>query len=425
MSKSPQWILNTIEQHSEVFGNNSYNENYFNHIHQFANEIAKGKFSSIEYISTCNQSSFVTTCENESVIFFDVAQSLLIKNAFNKIGESDDFRLLADTLKRAGCLFSLHRDYNFSSLAFRHPIIEYENYYLVDEEKLNEYRYDLSAFKNILADPEFPHLIDYFIIGHELFHLLKRNGHLTNVDHSYSAGLFDFALTQCCYEDQPNFKEIATYYGELSLDNDALESIRRDLQTRRKHYLANQSFLEEEIQCDFFSFQCLLNSYFDRDLKSIDNHINFAATFFFIFSVFDLHFAMNRRFLHSESTGIDELKPGGIADMNFRKVALLEGMIIYVLKRCDFYEQKGEGLFFEAIYKYRQVLFEFKKAIDGLYLMPVTRAIRAILENTETLMDKTLSGAVAEYKIRSLLELIIQSEGMFNQTEVEKAFIYK
>jgi hypothetical protein len=185
MKKAPEWITETVEQHSEVFGNYEYDENYFAHLDFFAKILAKDQFSSIEFISACKQSSLTSIHENESVIFFDVAQSLLLKNAFSKISESDDLHLLTDTLKRAGCLFILHRDYNYSSLVFRHPIIEPLNYYLVGDKKLEKYKSLITPFKKIFTMPDFSHIVNYFIVGHELFHLLNRNGHFTNVAHSY------------------------------------------------------------------------------------------------------------------------------------------------------------------------------------------------------------------------------------------------
>jgi len=417
-----QWIEDTIKQHSQVFRTTKYNNQYYEHIYQFADALAKDKYSSIQFISSFDQSSFASTYEGERVIFFDVVQSQLLKNAFKQIVAHDDFLALADTLKKAGCLYILDRDYHFSSVTFRHPVIAFTNYYLIDETKVEQYKPLLGPLKTIALLPEFSELLDNFIIGHEMAHLLINNGYFPASNKIFYMKMFERTLEKCCYENEPNFEKIARYYGELDNVEMNLEDLKNDLIIRRKHYLANQTYLAEEMECDLFSFQYLLDYYFKKDPKEIDRHLDFACTFFMIFSVFDLHYAMIRRFDLSERRGIDALKPGGIADMHFRKVALLDGMIAYILKRNSVLEVSGEREFIRIYDDFRQAMFQFKKAIDGLYLMPVTKAIHAILKNVETMKDQIPSKLVREDDVRSLLERITRNDGMFNQEELDKIF---
>jgi hypothetical protein len=82
---------------------------------------------------------------------------------------------------------------------------------------------------------------------------------------------------------------------------------------------------------------------------------------------------MNARGLLSEESGIENEKPAGIADTNFRKVALLFSAAQLALALFGSAEGQEEENREQSLI---QRIWPFKKAFDGLYVMPVTCAIR-------------------------------------------------
>jgi hypothetical protein len=101
-------------------------------------------------------------------------------------------------------------------------------------------------------------LLDSYIIAHELSRELLAGSETRDRLLSSAAWSFDRALGQVCYETQPNSEEIATFYGSVQLTREALDAIRRDLVSRRRHYLAARQQLTSEIACDAFALSSVV-----------------------------------------------------------------------------------------------------------------------------------------------------------------------
>jgi hypothetical protein len=139
---------------------------------------------------------------------------------------------------------------------------------------------------------------------------------------SSAARSFDRALRQVCYETQPNFEEIATFYGSVQLNEEALDGIRRDLVNRRHHYLAARQQLTSEVACDASAFSSVAHLAMAQESQPSEDFYYYVMFWcYLIFCMSDLHQAMNARGLLSEESGVENEKPAGIADANFRKVA--------------------------------------------------------------------------------------------------------
>ncbi len=80
----------------------------------------------------------------------------------------------------------------------------------------------------------------------------------------------------------------------------------------------------------------------------------------------------------SVSTGIQSEKPGHIADMHFRKIALLYTIAERAMT-CVPDTDRNDQTFTEILYQVKQVLGLQKQAMDALVVIPITRVIKAEL----------------------------------------------
>jgi hypothetical protein len=422
MEKHFEWATQKVAFYSELFDTNAVNKRYFHHIFRFANSVLGEKIIPIELVATFRQSSFIYHRKNESAIFFDLGQSFLLKSIFKTIASGRGFSALVEIFKQSACLYIVNQDYNFASLLSKHPLVPYQNYYLCKESDLAFYAKIMSRYKEILQSSEFYTLVDNFIIGHEIFHYLNHRKHSIEGFKKYSGEYFENALNECCYEQRDDFAEIASYYGRNPISKEGLEKIRSDLASRRIDYIARKEKLIEEIECDYFAF-LYMTRFIRRDQeKSIESVKFFCNLFYILFCFFDLHFAINRRFLHSISSGISSTKPPDIADINLRKVALVDIIWNYIYNNVLLPNNFGTKEINSLYVKFREDIFNFKSAIDNLYLMPITKAFYDILENGERIKDTIPKKKVYNFHIKDFAERVIKSGNLFNLEDHEGAF---
>jgi hypothetical protein len=107
----------------------------------------------------------------------------------------------------------------------------------------------------------------------------------------------------------------------------------------------------------------------------MEGYMRLAQTFFLIVALSDLHQAMIHRAKLSVATGITSEKPGYIADMHFRKMALLFSIADQAMvwnPRSRWSDQMFADLLVHVI----NVIGAQKQALDALVVIPVTRVIR-------------------------------------------------
>ncbi|NTS42887.1 hypothetical protein HRG84_18510 [Flavisolibacter sp. BT320] len=419
MSNNVVWSGQKAAILSNLFASENINKAYFTHVHSFSEIVLGDRNLPIELIASYRQSSFVLHRRTESVIFFDVSQSFLLKNIFRTISNGSGYSSLTEILKQSGCLYVIEENYHFASFVFRHPIVPFTQYYLVQEKDLANYGNYMESFSEHLKTSFFQNLVDYFIVGHEIFHYLKHQKHVDRGVSEASSKIFDLALQQCCYENQENFEEIATYYGKVSLSREGLDKIRQDLRNNRTYFNTERERLVDEIECDWFSFELIANFVFKQN-ENIKSATEFSKLFFLIFSFFELQATIAQRFRRTLKS--EGFRTEGLAESNFRKVALIMVMRQYIVDR---YLPKGSTQQ-EIDFLHHQLdheIFDLKLAIDNLYLMPTTNAVIDILDNSAKLEKDLPKGNVFEFHIKSLAERIIGRDEVFKLKDHPNAIV--
>lgn len=402
-----EWSINKSRQYSEVFDYTSIERNDFQHLFDFCSNYLDQFKSSIafEIVSTARQSSFISHRRSESAIFFDLSQTKTLQAIYDKIGNGYDYKSISDILRQSGAMYISKSDYNYALQVVNAKIDDEKTYYLELNEVLKTYKELLSVIKQYFTNGFLSTVNDFFVMGHETFHLLSHRGFLSNYGiKQTSQETFEFALNQCCYENHTNFVEIATNNHKIQISKSGLETIKLDLKNRRQRYLEKESYLKEEIECDMFAFMIVMeyitNNY--KGFNTYENLINVSILFYINFCFYDLHFAMNKRTELSLRKGINSEKPDNIADINLRKVALAYSMFNYIHHPMTSDGEINEEQYIERLNYYLRLIQEFKLSIDGLFVMPTTLMMKDVLEYCEKGKEKI---------------------SMKNQTQMEKVFI--
>lgn len=419
MENNVVWSRQKAETLSNLFALKNINKDYFTHICKFSDIVLGEKNIPIELIASYRQSSFVLHRKTESVIFFDVSQSFLLKNIFRTISNGSGYSSITEIFKQSSCLSIIEENYHFASFVYRHPLLPFTQYYLVQEKDLAKYGNYMTGFSEHLKTSFFEKLVDYFIVGHEIFHYLKHQKHINRGISETSSKIFDLALQQCCYENQENFEEIATYYGKVSLSREGLDKIRQDLKNNRTYFIAEKKRLLDEIECDWFSFE-LIADFVLKENRNIKSAIEFSKLFFLIFSFFELQTTIAQRFRRTFNS--EGFKTEGVAESNFRKVALIMVMKQYILDKHlpkNSTEKEIDSLYQKLHYE----MFDLKLAVDNLYLMPTIKATIDILDNSAKLEKDLPKGNVFEFHVKSLAERIIGRDEVFNLKDHPNAIV--
>lgn len=408
MSIHYQWSSEKAEKLCEVINISNLNEKIFSHVFKFANDLLEDNIIPIEFISSFRQSSFITHRKDESAIFFDIGQSFILKNICFAISNRNGFPVIANILKQSGSLTLAYDNLTYAFFTNELPIDFSKQFYNVDQFSLKSYSNYLSN-KSFL-NPNHDTLIDKYIVGHELFHYLKHRKLLNVDDWKISNSYYDLALIHCCYHEQPNFQEIASLYGRIQLSEKKLKEMYVDLTERKKYYLRYRNEITEELTCDIFSFQQLMFENFRNEEMTESSLKDFCFFFYFLFCIFDLHLAMTNRFRHSLNSGIKSLKPSNIADMNFRKVAVLQ--TIYDCIIHYYYRSKSKQEIVNFYSSFQKEIFEFKCAIDSLFVVPTTLSLEDVLLRCEFAKDE-INNVFDLEMINSFTSLIIREDQLF------------
>lgn len=336
-----------------------------------------------EFIATKQQSASVITKGDEGVILFDVAQSMVLKRLFHLVASDQPYDAAAKVLGAAAGL----------SVADQHPAlcsallslsVPEQAEYVHDEVALRQHYGVLKLMLETLLTDSQSSIIDGFIFAHEISHfMLHEPDKLMMRVQAGARSAFEFALNEVCYEKRPDFEIIAQHYGAIHIEPAELERIRDDLANRRMHYEESREHLIEEITCDAYALTVLMSGHArvwqpmgGDSNENLSGFSRFAQTFFLVACLSDLHQAMIKRAHLSATAGIDSEKPGNIADMHFRKIALL-----YTIAECAMTcvpaTDRNDQTFTEMLYQVKQVIGLQKQALDALVVIPITRVIKA------------------------------------------------
>ncbi|PCK77671.1 hypothetical protein [Rhizobium sophoriradicis] len=336
-----------------------------------------------ELIATKQQSASVITKRDEGVILFDVAQSMVLKRLFHLVASDQPYDAAAKVLSAAAGLAVADQHPALCSALLSLSVPEQAEY-VHDEAALRQHYSVLKPVLEVLLTDWQSSIIDGFIFAHEISHFkLHEPDKLMLRVQAGARSAYEFALNEVCYERRPDFETIARHYGAIHIEPAELERIRADLANRRVHYDESREHLIEEITCDAYALTVLMSSHtrvwwpMEGDSnEKLSGFSRFAQTFFLVACLSDLHQAMIKRAHLSTATGIESEKPGHIADMHFRKIALF-----YTIAECAMTcvpdTDRNDRTFTEMLYQVKQVIGLQKQALDALVVIPITRVIKA------------------------------------------------
>jgi hypothetical protein len=356
-------------------------------IGSFNNELsgASNRTFSIELVATLRQSSFLLSNSSESAVLFDVTQSLILKSLFSALSKEKDYHTVAESLKECCALMVAMWNPNYARVIQENRILREKKHLLHSPDDYRECSDALSSFRSTWASDEFFWFIDVYILAHEIFHYMTIVGY-PNAQKllSEASATFDDTLKEVCYEDRPDFVEHASFYGIYTFDEEAAEALRRDLVNRRRHYENTRAELVEEIAGDAFACWVLMWARQSITGDQTNSGLSFVTQCCDqVFWMSDLHQAMIRRALLSESAGIGSELPGDIADSHFRRTAIMfsaarlkyENSRHYVLPSVAIKELAMENF---------MLVQQVRLGLQVLYQAPVARAISDFLAQCET-----------------------------------------
>lgn len=342
-----------------------------------------------EFILSHRQSATILEGTSEAVILFDLTQSMVLKRLFRLVSTDQPYDEAARVLAAAAGLAVANDSPGLCSELLDITVPERGEYLHEEKVLFEHYRVLRRVLQNLLTEWE-SSLIDGFIFAHEVSHFaFSREDPLMTRLRFGARSAFEYALDQVCYERRPDFEEIAQHGGDLPKEEESLALLRRDLVNRRAHYEATREHLIEEITCDGYALTMLADSHIrawrpeTRNVNAIlEGFSRFAQTFFMIATLSDLHQAMMNRAKLSAAAGIDSEKPGNIADMHFRKMALMY-LIAELTMTCIPRSEWSSKLFGEMLAQVTQALGAQKRAVDAVVVIPITRVIRARIVEIE------------------------------------------
>ncbi len=336
---------------------------------------------------------------NDPILLFDLAESLILKELLHLVELDRPYDDIASVVAGCAGLYVADDSPELCLALLNMPPPRHESHYVHDLPTTMAFYAELTATLPELLLSWQDALVDGYILSHEASHLfLKRPTAVFSRLERRAAEAFDFALEQVCYEQQPNFKEIAQNYGQVPLPDDELEHIRRDLINRRQFYMSERARLTEEIACDAHGLLTTgigLSSVWKTGAvqveELVEGYTRFAYTYFLLFVVADLHQAMVERARHSITSGVLSEKPGAFAEKHLRKIALLFAMADQALMYLP-EPARNQAEFQKLIVWFVEKVGAWKRCIDALVVMPVTRLV---VEQIEWFENEMANGCIS------------------------------
>ncbi|HYI49764.1 MAG TPA: hypothetical protein VEX35_15005 [Allosphingosinicella sp.] len=338
-----------------------------------------------ELITSKRQSAYLIDRGDQAVILYDLSQSMALKRLLDFVEADRPYDEIAKLYAACAGLSVADESPALCAALLSMPVPQ-EGEYL---HNLGDLLAHYQAFKATLPGLMFEwksSLVDGYLLAHEMAHFLwKHPDELMTRLKSGAESAFEYALGQVCYENQPNFADIAQHWGELPKGPEELEKLRRDLVNRRRSHEAKRNHLIEEIACDAYALLMVSVIHMSvwqpktDDYEAVlEGYLRFAQTFFLIVALSDLHQAMIRRAKHSVASGIETEKPADIADMHFRKMALIYSMTGNAMT-CLPERLRQVEAFPTVLQGVQSVIVGLKDSFGALIAIPVTRLIRAQL----------------------------------------------
>lgn len=333
MLSSFGWALTKAEQNAILLPDLKSTQEFENFLRHFCEVLVPTSVNdfSLEFVKTARQSSFISHRGQETAIFFDICQSLILKTMLSQVLSGESYVKMTYLLRECAALYVSPYENNFALLIQRARFSMEPEVFFKESSGMSG---TLSSYGEALKDRATFRIIDLMILAHEVFHLLEaRKGRIHKEIPVVAEACYDFALTQCCYEREPNFEQIATYNGRVELSNQQLASIKGDLINRRSHYGEQKEKILEEVRCDLFSFSAVIefftaNSRLDFNKQWL--RVLCCQLYFIVFCLVDIHFAVTRRAFLSFKFNVFHQRPGSVADIHFRKMAVIYGMYVYL-----------------------------------------------------------------------------------------------
>jgi hypothetical protein len=344
----------------------------------------------LELIASKRQSACLVEGASEAVILFDLAQSMVLKELFRLVRIDRPYDDIAYLVAGCAGLSVADESPKLCAALLSMPERSEEPQYIYDMSTMLEY---YAQFRGILPQLLFQWqapLIDGYILAHEVSHFLLNRPDFIMARMKHEArNAFNFALQQVCYEREPNFDEIAQRGGLLRIDPAQLERLRLDLSNRREYYEAHANEIIEEIACDahgLLTTASTLHSVWAGGATHPDDiiaaYLQFARTYFLLFALGDFHQAMIQRAKLSVRAGVLTEKPGDIATMHLRKIALIHGMADQVGTFLP-EAMRTQAHFERFLQAFAEAIGAFKQMIDALIVSPATLVVRDVILRCE------------------------------------------
>lgn len=343
----------------------------------------------VELVASARQESSIELSSDGGLIMLDLAQSMTLKTLLRMVADGVKYHVMANTIKGCVALFISQKSVSYAR-AIHEQAIGFDRSDLLHGRfaRWRFGRFLRREYHDIFVHPEFERLVDTYLLSHEIGHFKLSQGLLTDELPERIADIYEYALKVVCYERDPEpiFRAKATYNGTIPMDEAGLEKIRRDLETRRSHYEANRGQVLEEVACDVVAYRRFLEIVLSE--IRVENETPYQRVFqhfYIMLCMIDLHKAMNERVELSFGSSVENPeRPGHIADINFRKNALVYAAAAMVVD--DFHKENGrtDGEPPRILGDFQVMISTVKVSFDGYYHMPVTRAIIRVLKMVES-----------------------------------------
>ena len=364
-----EWAIRMAERNRAAVGLTDEPDVGFETVKDFAEEMLGdlAPTTGLEWISTCRQFARISHNGDESAIFFDLSQAKALRRLCALLDPMQDSMNFLNALKETVVL-SLCDDEPRRAQALKG--IDYEDRRWLDAEpqSLGPALQHFAEIARAAQAPDIVDLLDCCLVAHEVQHLIHRRDRRGGVADEAAEAAFERALPLVYYQSAPDFESRVTHGGLLKMDRQGIERIRTDLVEREAHARASRAALVDEIACDLFAYYCF--EYCLNRARGTEEVFLAADCFMLWFMLHDLHRAMIDRAEIAPRIAAGDPRPPSIADMGFRRTALLCGIHELALWRVGPDQPDVAEMIWERLVEGAEAA---KKSFDLLYHRPIVR----------------------------------------------------
>jgi len=288
------------------------------------NTRTNSKLPKLYLTSNSNQSSFIRrNLNNESAIFFDVGESLLLKSSFSKMFNGyvlptghKDLDLLS-LMFTAASLSASKSDEKYADLIGDSRSQPYLFNFL-DDRIFDSVTGSLSGYLTSSNLQLFSLIVDASILGHECYHYRFKEGFRDNNITKFLDQHYDQFVQESVEVD-------FSYFTNMRTTTKAKLKTQDEAKLRLNRYKHNKNHLIEEIECDLFGLKILLEFLENRSFQNLNEIeiLDKATPLYFLDRCLHLlHTGTIKRTHFYRTHHKQNYLPDDLGDFNLRRVAL-------------------------------------------------------------------------------------------------------